>query len=95
MGSCTVRSPNSSPSRTCTDSYTALLRSGFTIATSATDGLVDRVRGHVPDVVRARAGMAAPATAPRITTRGWIAVVETKFVSWLRQPGTPRSQIEP
>lgn len=76
------------------DSYTALLRSGSTVATRATDGLVERVREHVVGLVCLRCGIEEAAPALLLTLRGWVAVVETTLVRWLREPSLPRDDLE-
>lgn len=75
-------------------SYTALLRSGSTIATSTTDTLVDRVRDHVVDLFRERLGHSSSSPMLERTLRGWIAVVETTLLSWLQHTDLPREQLE-
>lgn len=92
---------------TYASSYTTLLRSGSTIASSDTDTLIDRVRDHVVDLFAARLGLARPRPMLEMTIRGWIAVVETTLLSWLEGPvdtpperapektPVPRDQLEP
>ncbi|MBE9372964.1 TetR/AcrR family transcriptional regulator [Saccharopolyspora sp. HNM0983] len=80
--------------QTYADSYTALLRSGSTVATSATEGLVERVREHVVELVCLRCGIEEPTGALLLTLHGWVAVVETTLVRWLQEQGIPRESLE-
>lgn len=81
--------------QTYSDSYTALLRSGSTVATTATEGLVERVREHVVDLVCLRCEVEGPTPALLLTLRGWVAVVETTLLRWLQDPSIPRQDLEP
>lgn len=74
-------------------SYTALLRSGSTIATSATDTLVDRVREHVLGLFCTLLEPEAPSPMLERTVRGWISVVETTVLSWLRAGDLSRDEL--
>ncbi|MEU6129915.1 TetR/AcrR family transcriptional regulator [Saccharopolyspora sp. NPDC047091] len=75
-------------------SYTALLRSGSTIATSETETLVDKVRNHVVDLVCQRIGIVDPSALLLLTLRGWVALVETTCVTWLATHNPPREVFE-
>ncbi|GAB2675549.1 TetR/AcrR family transcriptional regulator [Saccharopolyspora gloriosae] len=75
-------------------SYTALLRSGSTIATSETETLIDKVRNHVVEIVRQRVGIDDPAPLLLLTLRGWVALVETTCVTWLQTHNPPREVFE-
>lgn len=75
--------------------YTALMRSGSTIATSDTGPLIDRVRDHVADLMCDRLGLTRPAPMVLMTIRGWISLVETTLLTWLAEADLPRGQLEP
>lgn len=80
--------------RAYADSYVALLRSGSAVATSDTDALIDRVRDHVVALVLEWFEVADPTPMLRTTLRGWVAVVESTLLTWLRDPDPPREQLE-
>ena len=75
-------------------SYTALLRSGSTIATSGTSTLVERVRTHVVDQLREHLGLDETPRALERTLRAWVAVVETTLLSWLEDRDMADEQLE-
>lgn len=75
-------------------SYTALLRSGSTIATSNTSTLVERVRKHVVDQLREHLGLNEAPRALERTLRGWVAVVETTLLFWLEDRDMSKEQLE-
>ncbi|MFR9727989.1 TetR/AcrR family transcriptional regulator [Saccharopolyspora sp. MS10] len=79
---------------TFASSYTALLRSGSTVASSETETLVDQVRNHVVTLIRDRVGIAAPTPLLELTLRGWVALVETTCVTWLATREPPREVFE-
>jgi AcrR family transcriptional regulator len=75
------------------EAFVALLRSGSVIATGETDALVDGVRKHIVEMLLAGLGVTDPNPLLLMTLRGWVALVEGTFVSWLQDPAVPRDRL--
>ena len=73
--------------------FVALLRSGSVIATGETEALVDGVRKHIVTMLAAGLGIAEPRPLLLMTLRGWVALVEGTFVTWLQDPAIPRAEL--
>lgn len=65
-------------------SYSALLRTGSTIATGDPATLIDRVRNHVVDEFRSYLDLAELPGPLERTLRAWVAAVESTVLSWLQ-----------
>lgn len=73
--------------------FVALLRIGSVIGTGETDALVDGVRKHIVAMLLVGLGVTEPRPLLLMTLRGWVALVEGTFVSWLQDPVIPRAQL--
>jgi len=75
------------------DSYAALLSTGSATAAGLGD-LVERLRGHVVDLVLERLGLSDPQPLLLLTLRGWVSVVETALLTWLPNPEPAQEHLE-
>ncbi|MDO0928006.1 TetR/AcrR family transcriptional regulator [Streptomyces sp. TG1A-8] len=74
--------------------FSALLRGGPAVGSSATNALIDSVRQAAHDQILAHLGVGEPSPRLELVVRSWISLAESTALIWLDGRRVPRAELE-
>ncbi|MFJ4712126.1 TetR/AcrR family transcriptional regulator [Streptomyces sp. NPDC088785] len=74
--------------------FSALMRGGPAVGSSATNALIDSVRQAAYEQILAHLGVGAPSARLELVVRSWISLAESTALIWLDGRRIPRGELE-
>ncbi|WP_258565453.1 TetR/AcrR family transcriptional regulator [Streptomyces sp. WELS2] len=74
--------------------FSALLRGGPAVGSSATNALIDSVRQAAYDQILSHLGVTGPSPRLELVVRSWISLAESTALIWLEGRRVPRAELE-